>query len=165
MTYYTHVVKFKGANSKSVTRTYSYEQTEVSTGANIVAVATDHANLLSALQGVSDAVIEESWITLKVTQEQLVGAGDVFEQALLVIGTDNADPDKTGKATIPAPNIGIFLSTTGSQRDVVDVNDANLQTFMAELANYEISDGENVETDEGVNGLISGKRTLSSMKL
>lgn len=166
MTFYTHVVKFTGADGKDVTREHSYEVTEIVPGDEYTAtVIPDHNLLLAAYGAVTDATINESWVRGKVTQASADGGGNVFEQALLIVDLDDPDPDETAKLTIPAPVIGVFQGTTGTARNVVDINDVALGNLITQLVKYEISDGEAIDPTSGVGGLLRGKRVLSSMKL
>lgn len=164
MTYYVHSFKFTGANSEVVTRQYRYEVTEIVTGDQIAGVVVDHTTLRVALNAVSDAVINESAISMKVTQEVDPGAGDVFEQAALVVDLDAPDPDKKAILSFPAPSIGVFVAATGENRDIIDVNDADIQGLMTELRKYEWSDGELIDGATPVGGLLKGYRRVSSFR-
>lgn len=166
MTYYTHVIKFTGADGHDVTREHSYEVAETLPGDEYTnTVIPDHISLVQAYDAVSDSDINETWIKAKYTQDNDPGAGNVFEQALLILDLDDPDPDETAKLTIPAPNIGIFQGATGTARNVIDVNDVALGNLVTQLAKYELSDGEAIDTGVGVGGLLRGRRLLSSMKL
>lgn len=165
MTRYNLTLYFEGANSKEVPRKFTYDVTEVNVGDEIATVVGDRDSLLAALNAVSDAGIIRSTITIEENHVATPG-GDVFEQGLLIFDlNDPEDLNKTGDFTIPAPSIGIFQGATGKARDRIDINDGDLNTLMVVLQTFEWSDGEPIDPAQGVQGLLEGRRKLSSMKL
>lgn len=66
---------------------------------------------------------------------------------------------KTAVLQIPAPVIGIFMGTDGKPKNVVDVSDADLLTYIAEFqttgGNFVVSDGETINDTDPID---AGKR-------
>lgn len=90
----------------------------------------------------------------------LYGAAGSEVERKAVISAKKAGTQERAIVNIPAPNVGIFLTTTGEDRNTVDGSDAALQAY---LSNYEdtelllLSDGEDLD-DVSVAGNVKGKQ-------
>jgi hypothetical protein len=62
---------------------------------------------------------------------------------------------------VPAPVDGVFLGDEGDgeTKNIVDVNDADLQQYIQQVAQHaRVSDGEQINTSTGAGGIRSGRR-------
>ena len=122
------------------------------------AAAAAAAAVLAALAGVSDAAIKGYTIAERFAETgvfTLPVDAEIENQALLV-GRLDGNPFKKVTMTIPAPKIGIFVSSTGANRNVVDLLDAEVVAYRALFQApgnvATISDGETLDV------LESGRR-------
>lgn len=120
--------------------------------------ATAAATIMTALDGVTDAAIKGYTIGERFAETgvfTLPTDAEIENQALL-IGRLDGNPFKKVSMTIPAPNIGIFVSSTGANRNVVDLADAAVVAyrtlFQAPGNVATLSDGETLDV------LESGRR-------
>jgi hypothetical protein len=121
------------------------------------------AQLVGALDDVTDATIVESSITGLASLTPGAGAGDLSEQALLNVWTlDENDPDALEHLAvhyIPAPTIGIFAGSVGADRNRIDRSNSDLVQYVQQVSQHAlISDGETIQTGSGVDGMDSGRR-------
>lgn len=126
----------------------------VDSGEAIADVISAASGLMSALAAVTDAAIVSYRVSEVYEDSAVSPAGEVEEQALLVVNTDDG---KKALMRIPAPNVGIFAASSGPNYNVVDINDATLLAYIAEFeagagVEFLISDGQTVAS------LVSGKR-------
>lgn len=126
--------------------------------ADAAAAATASATIMAALAGVTDAAIKGYSIAERFAETgtfTLPADAEIENQAMLV-GRVDGNPFKKWTTTIPAPKIGIFVSSTGANRNVVDLLDAAVvayrDLFQAPGNVATISDGETLDV------LESGKR-------
>jgi len=122
------------------------------------AAAAAAADVLAALAGVSDAAVKGYTIGERFAETgtfTLPTDAEIENQALLV-GRLDGNPFKKWSTTIPAPKIGIFVSSTGANRNVVDLTDAAVVAYRALFQSpgnvATVSDGETLDVFE------SGKR-------
>lgn len=87
-------------------------------------------------------------------------AGSEVENVALINAKINGVTGKSTLLRLPAPVDGVFLGTTGPDRNIVDTADVPLQTFLAHFdptGEIQVSDGE-VIADPSVAGNFKGKR-------
>jgi hypothetical protein len=124
------------------------------------AVALQSAdNILDALKAITDASVSDVSISMPwLTQEESTipdASVDVaVEAAILVYINATGTPPKYGTLRVPAPIAALFEA----DGETVDRSNAALQTFIDNLvaAGVTISDGEEINTDLGVNGMARG---------
>lgn len=130
--------------------------------ADMATAITDSATIMTALNGVTDAAIkgysiaevyaETGTFTLPTDAE--------IENMALLVGRLDGNPFKKVTLSIPAPSIDIFVSSTGANRNVVDLQDAAVvayrSLFQAPGNVAYVSDGETLDV------LESGKRAHRS---
>jgi len=129
------------------------------------------AALRTAFDAVTDAVIAEERIaSVEALSAATPADADLFQNAMVNVWSLNTEDanavEHLAQTYIPAPVIGVFVSPTGSGRDVVDITDADLTAWIAALAaNAEISDGETIQTGTGDDGMADGRRVIKKVKL
>jgi len=120
--------------------------------ASAAAAATAATAIMAALNAVTDAVIT-GYTLGEVFQDDadptLPASGvQVEDQALLILGLTGYTT-KTATISIPAPNPGIFVATSGPQANVVDPADAAVLTYVGLFAPTTgvatVSDGEEAD--------------------
>lgn len=128
----------------------------------LTAIAAIRDNLVTQLNLNTKALLLHSFISIKQTEDTLtLPAVDchVNELASIVV---NLEAGEGKKATIqmPAPVDGMFAGSSGPTFDVVDVTDADLNTwldmFQTTGGSFTISDGETL--DDAANPAVSGRR-------
>lgn len=113
--------------------------------------------ILSALDAASDAKISGyrlSFVGVENAFSLPLGGVEIENQALLVFLLDGF-ANKAATFIIPAPNDGLFVSSTGKNRNVVDTSDAAIiaiRDLFTSSGVATISDGETVDIVQ------SGKR-------
>lgn len=98
--------------------------------------------ILAGLALVSDGVIQKTTLSeiTPIASNYAASGVQVENLASLAIRTV---ADKPATATIPAPVDGLFLGASGDASNIVDVADADLQTYFTALsAHTYVSDGE-----------------------
>lgn len=124
--------------------------------------AGDITAVLTALNAVTDArVVSYSLGQAFAEDADFYGASgsEVENVALISAKVDSATPGKVVSMRIPAPVIGIFEAAQGEGKNIVDVSDADLQTYLTlfDSGVITISDGEHIEDPTTV-GNFKGKR-------
>ncbi len=134
---------------------------------DIDALNTGIANV-QAIMTTLDAVTDANIIGYSIGEsfaEDAVFYGtpgsEVENIALVTARIDGAVPGKHVSLRIPAPNDGLFLGSTGENRNVLDTADVALRAYLgnfAAAAGYvHVSDGEHIE-DPTAAGTWKGKR-------
>lgn len=131
--------------------------------ADIDEAATAMAQIVTDLGAVTDAFVDGYRYGEKFADNARVyPAGvEVEKRATITAVINGSFPAKYVNLTIPAPNSGIFLATTGPNAKVVDPTDAALRTYLAHFGptgDVFISDGERIQ-DVTSNGAFTGKKT------
>lgn len=157
---YLNVVLADEAGNKSTVRiNLSYaDLAALSAGVT----AGDIDDILTALNAVTDArVVSYNMGESYAEDADFYGASgsEVENVALISAKIDSAVPGKTATFRIPAPNIGIFEATQGEGKNIVDITDAALQTYLAlfDTGVCRVSDGEIIE-NPATAGNFKGKR-------
>jgi hypothetical protein len=145
------VVTLRDNGGNETTKTYQMVAADADTA------ATDAAAVLTALNAVTDAVVVSYFAYERFIEAAFSYPGDgVQVENLALLDFDLVDhPEKTATVTIPAPNIGIFVASSGSGANIVDTSDAALVTFRDLFrtgGKLLISDGEVAES------LVRGRR-------
>jgi hypothetical protein len=145
------VVTLRDNGGNETTKTYQMVAADADTA------ATDAATVITALNAVTDAVIVSYFTYERFIEDAFAYPGDgVQVENLALLDFDLVDhPEKTATVTIPAPNIGIFVASSGSGANVVDTSDAALIAFRDLFrtgGQLLISDGEVAES------LVRGRR-------
>lgn len=127
------------------------------TSADAAAAATDVATIIAALNAVTDATIRSRGAYELFVEDAFAfpGEGVQIENMALLNFTLEDHPEKTATHTIPAPNIGIFVASSGEGANTVDTGDAALITYRDLFrtgGEATISDGEVADT------LVGGRR-------
>lgn len=95
--------------------------------------ATAMETIVSALQGVSNAVIVGYGVTHVFAEDAFVVPTDDSVQnemqALLTVSIAG-QPLKSATITIPAPKQGLFVATSGSGANTIDTTDAAVQAYV-----------------------------------
>jgi len=108
--------------------------------ANYADASDARAAIMTVLNDITDSVIQKSELVEVEVITDSTG-GDIFEVAAIVARLTTAG--KTAVLNVPAPNIGIFQSAVGHERDQVDTNDGALLDYVTQLAAVvKVSDGE-----------------------
>src|SRR5688572_26853416 len=112
-----------GANQ--VTREYDL------VAADMAAAETATTAILAALDAVTDAVIKSYTVGEQYVEDALTlpASGVQVENIAEVVLQIVDDPLKKAVISIPAPVAGIFVATSGTGANIVDVNDAALITY------------------------------------
>lgn len=125
--------------------------------------ATTITDILAALNAVTDAqVVSYNMGEAFAEDASFYGAAgsEVENVALITAKVDGATPGKSVSLRVPAPNDGVFLGTTGENRNILDTADAAMRTYLALFTadgHIEVSDGESIE-DPTAAGTWKGKR-------
>lgn len=155
--------EWRGLNGKITTKRF---QIKVDTGTPVPSqfaeAVTNHDAIVAALDNITDATLQDKAVSYTV-QSYAIGVGDITESALLNVWAEDVDNDidvlAISQLYVPAPNIGIFMGTSGADMDIVDRSDAQLQAFVdAVAAGAYISDHETIDTGTAVNGIENGRR-------
>ncbi len=120
------------------------------TSADAAAASTDIAAIATALTAVTDAVIVSYGATAVFVNDAVVlpaSGVKIADQALVTVSIVD-EPIKSGTFTIPAPKPGIFVATSGSNANVVDLADTAFAAYLAVFqtgGEATISDGETAD--------------------
>jgi len=98
-----------------------------------VEAATDTGTIVTALGGVSDAVIvSQSTYERFVNDAVVYPASGVELENLAMLSFNIVDhPEKAWTTSIPAPKPAIFMATSGAAANIVDVGDAAVVAYAA----------------------------------
>lgn len=137
---YSLVVQFVDSGDNVTTRTYALTSTTPA------GAATDALALITDLLAVTTAAIRGYTIGQRFIEDAFsfpldVEIEDCAEISAYIVG----HPGKSASVNIPAPNIGIFVGSTGKNRNIVDTTDAAVQAFLSNFGNTGVatlSDGE-----------------------
>ena len=157
MTVFTYIFSLEGANGKKSTiRFASRDISGADIGAETLIANAEITDLAAKLDACVDAPVTATMQIGEIVAGG-AGAGDVFEKAKLTLWLDAAG-SKPWTHSLPSPSLDIFVGTSGPNRDVVNVSDADLVAYVAALASYvTVSDGETVNTTVQ-NGIGAGTR-------
>lgn len=127
------------------------------TAADAATAATDVAAIIAALNAVTDAVMVSYSYGEEFVEESVSypAAGIENENKASITCLLDTGGGKKANFKIPAPVIGLFVASTGSSANIVDIEDADLVTYAAlfEAGNEAfISDGETLDV------MLKGKR-------
>jgi hypothetical protein len=142
--------------------TMNYALSHADLAALVTGIA-DIATIQTALNAVTDArIVAYSMGQSFAEDADFYGAAnsEVENVALISAKVDGATPGKTVSLRIPAPAISIFQGTTGENKNVIDVTDADLRTYLGLFESTGpllVSDGENI-LDSATVGNFKGKR-------
>lgn len=153
--------EWRGLNGKTTTKRFKL-QGGASSGTEYESAKALHDAIVSAMDAITDATLQDKSISF-VDEQYQIGVGDITQSALLNVWAE--DPENSGDALaisqlyVPAPNVGIFVGSSGANLDIVDLTDAQLQAFVdAVAAGAFISDHEVIDTGTAVNGMENGRR-------
>jgi len=165
-------VQITGSDEKKSTLTYNLQDINTGTpGGDFEAAIANSAIVTNALDAICLGEITHTWLNYTIDVSGSIPAAgdstDVFQVAQIVTALNTAlELKKTALVNIPCPDIAIFEGVVGTPRDLVDRNNANLQTFINALAaNVTVSDGEIIQVATGINGMYSGRRVPRPRKL
>lgn len=149
-------VEFKDSSNRSFRKLLRCRSTVADHAAALTAAAA-YATAAAVIHDtkiksyrVSD-IFEENAFTLPT------GGVNGSEQAMLVWNIEGGL--KTVNHWLPGPDPGIFVGTSGPNRDIIDVTDADLGTYQNQFKTtggvFEVSDGEQIDDDTP---LLRGER-------
>lgn len=127
-----------------------------------ITASAARAAVIAALQNVTGMAIKAHRLSEVTIEGGVLSpvAGTERENIAFVNVRIDGEPLKPASFKVPGALDGMFLAAAGPDRNVVDVQDADLITY-AELwntgAELVLSDGENTETGS-TGGMLSGKR-------
>ena len=147
---------FTESSGKSVTRTY----VAAASVTTLTALAVNWALALPFIQAMTDSVLSQYVYKQVFLEDALVLPTDAEnnDQALFS-GKIFGDPSDSAILSVPAASIGIFVTPTGKGRDVVDMSDTAVQSFVDLFSDsgtngdWTLSDGE-----QWSEATVSGKR-------
>ena len=154
---YTGYITLVDNGSNTTTKSYKL------TSANAGDAATDIAAIADALVDVTDAVIVSFGATAVYVNDALslpASGVQIEDQALITVSIVD-HPTKSGSISIPAPKPGIFVATSGSTANVVDLADAAVTAYIAIFqtgGEAYISDGEVADTAKNGRRVHRGSR-------
>ncbi len=124
------------------------------------ALATIRDNLVTAYDVITDALVYRALVTVGQTDDTaVIGGGDSEVENIASIVANLSTPPKQATVQIPAPEVGIFVAPTGKSKNIVDIADSALETFIdfyqTTGGSFTISDGETIDD---TTPLDSGKR-------
>jgi hypothetical protein len=166
--WYYGVIVLVGSNGQTATRRYPLGLAGVGFGETEAAGALDQ--IRGALVDITDANIRSTSLErVYEVSDELPANADVFEVAL--VNCHLNAPTQMAKyvtVSVPAPSLAIFQGTTGVERDQVDSADAELVDFVQQLSQHSyISDGEQINTSSGYNGISQaspGRRSTTKVQ-
>lgn len=155
-------VTLADSGGNKATLRFDLNKTDLADLSTDVADITGVGGLLSDLEAVTDAKVVGYSMGVAFAEDGSVyaDAGVQIENVAEVVAKIAGEPDKWTTLRIPAPAAGIFGAGPGPSVDILDVEDADLQAY---LANFETaalcktSDGESI-ADSGTVGNFKGKR-------
>lgn len=142
--------------------TLSYALSHADLAALVTNIA-DVATIQTALNNVTDARIVGYSIGQSFAEDaDFYGAAnsEVENIALISAKIDGDTPGKFVSLRIPAPSITIFQGTTGENKNIIDITDADLRTYLGlfeATGPIRVSDGESI-LDSATVGNFKGKR-------
>lgn len=143
------------SGGNTTTRTYRLDSADAATA------ATDAADVMTAFNAVSDASIAGYTVGERFVEDALTYPADAeIENNARITAKIVGRPNRSATIDIPAPNIGIFTGTTGPARNVVDLSDAALLTFLGLFDGsgpVTVSDGESIIVSSAVGKRIHKK--------
>jgi hypothetical protein len=125
--------------------------------------AASIATILAALDAVTDANVIAYNMGEDFAEDAVfygTPGSEVENVALITARVDGSTPAKFTTLRVPAPNDGVFLGTTGENRNIVDTADAAIRTYLGlftSTGHVTVSDGERIE-DPTAAGTWKGKR-------
>jgi hypothetical protein len=92
------------------------------------------------------------------------GDADVHEYATITCYLNApGEAEKVTNIRVLAPVDGVFAGTEGELYDQVDTADADLVQYVQQLSQHAyVSDGEQINTGTGANGMKGGRRNARS---
>lgn len=170
------VLRFKliDANGETVGKSYDLDgYLGVDFAASFAEAHSDAVNIAQSLDNVSGAKIAEMSLTAKMETDNIfntfkntpVDGSDVTEEVKLTVALEANDAQKTATMRVPSPVVAVFQGATGQARHLVNINHALLSTFVQQFSGSvgghpTVSDGEIVDTDQGVEGILSAIWTV-----
>lgn len=133
------------------------------TSADAAAAATDALAVINALEAVSALGTKTYAINQIFINDAfaLPAAGVQAEAKAVLVMTDSVDPAKTHITEIPGPETDVFVTTTGTGANIVDVAHADVITYVNlydATGEATISDGETIATG----GILRGYRRTAA---
>lgn len=161
MTTFIYKISWRGTNGKETVKTYDLgDFAEGTPGADFEAALVAAGQVKASAEALSNAVAAQETLTHTYGLDNSVPAdADISEELVLALALTGKAT--TGLSSLPAPVIGAFVASNGSNRDICDINDADVQTHVTQLEQHTvISDGDTIDAAAGVGGLMRGYRRV-----
>lgn len=166
---FTFRVKLIDENGETVSKTYDLDgYLGVTFAASFAEAFADASNIATMLDSISSAKIAEMSLTAKLESDNIfntlknspASGSDVTEEIKMVVFLVANDALKTATMRLPSPVVGLFLGTSGQARHVVNISNPLLSDFCdlfdgSAGGHPTISDGEIIDSNQGVNGIAS----------
>lgn len=129
---------------------------------NTADAAGDIAQMIADLEAVTEARVDTYRFGEKMIEavDGFGDAGSEVENIALITAKIDGSPNKKHSLRLPAPVDGVFLGTTGEDRNIIDTTDTDLQAYLVNFGpsgEIEVSDGESI-ADPTATGAFKGKR-------
>jgi len=129
---------------------------------NTAFTAGDITQIVTDLEAVTDSLIASYNVGVRYQEDTAVvgGAGSEVENVALISAKLAGFIDKRVGLRVPAPVIGIFQAAQGEGKNIVDVSDSDIQTWLSHFeasGEITVSDGESIQ-DSATAGTFKGKR-------
>lgn len=126
----------------------------------LTAITAIRDNLVTAVDAVTDALVTDTFIVVTEKESLALPAAEckITDLASIVVNLAGGEGKKS-TMQMPCPNIDIFVSPTGPNKNVVNILDADLVAYIDEFqttgGSFTISDGEFVDD---TTPMVAGKR-------
>lgn len=150
-------ISFVDNGGNTVTREYMMKN-EVATYADAAAAAAAMAPIVDALTGAKISQYRVFQVFQETAFSLPVDAGVQVEDRATMTFLLSGAGSKKAAINVPAPVIGVFMSSSGPGANIVDTNDAAVVAFADQFlaaSDFRMSDGESTER------ILAGHRTHS----
>lgn len=172
MTKFSMTIALRGTNGKVSRQTFDMGDFNGPTAADDFALALNAANQIAgAYEDVTEAQIAGVTVShsMPAYESGVIPPPGVDVHEFATITCHLNSPGASEKLTnvkIVAPVDGIFSGTEGIDYDTIDRTDTDLVQFIQQLSQHAfVSDGEQIKTNSGVNGMKGGRRNSRSYSL
>lgn len=172
MTAFTMTIGLRGNNGKVSNQRFDLgEFAQATAGDDFIAALSAADQIAGAYANVTGATIAYVNVAHSMPAHEsgdLPGVGvDVHEFATVSCHLNApGTQEKLTTVKVIAPVDGIFVGASGVDYDTIDRTDVDLVQFIQQVAQHAfVSDGEQINTASGVNGMKAGRRNARSYRL